>query len=143
MERRAMMSGKRIGISSSAGSPHAAHIFCMICLLMVGTGCSSSRLYKGQVVFGDTGLPVAGEEVRGGWMYTRGLQLTLDGFFDRGSEQRCTETDEEGRWELRLEGYSRRLLISRGGYKTVRFSLEGWPRDKEVLIKLEPNEESK
>ena len=111
---------------------------CLLSFLGMGVGCSSSRIYQGRVVFADTGLPVVGEEVCGSWQYRTGLSPSLDGLFTHGGKERIVKTDDNGRWAIEVEGFSRQLVVLRTGYERVRIYVDDWPRDKEVLILLVP-----
>jgi hypothetical protein len=107
---------------------------CLVC----APGCNSSRQYAGRVLVAETGLPAPGVEVHGSWLYRGKFSPSLDGLFLRKNGSVTTATDLEGRFELSLHGFNRRIAVFHYGYASVDISVDDWPAHKDVLIKLVP-----
>jgi len=121
---------------------HAVRLFSYVTLVgacvVCPTGCNSTGLYKGRVILAETKEPVPGVEVRGSCLYRERFSPSLDGFFVRKNKSVSTVTDAEGKFELALGGYNRRIAVFQYGYKPVKLFVDNWPQQKEVLIELVP-----
>lgn len=121
---------------------HAARFFPYVTLVaacaVCATGCDSTGLYRGRVILADTKEPVPGVEVRGSWLYRGPFSPSLDGLFVRKNKSVHTTTDAEGKFELALDGFNRRIAVFQYGYSPVKLFVDNWPQQKEVLIELVP-----
>jgi hypothetical protein len=109
-----------------------------ILVVVLGTaGCSTKRDYRGQVVAADSGMPIGGAKVEGIWWVRDRFAPSLDGLFVRGTRTVQTRTDEDGLFALTLDGFNRRIRVYTYGYEPATQPLDGWPGDKELIVRLE------
>lgn len=134
MNRTAQRHGRR----RCGGRGVRAALLLALLAAVLATGCHAARVYGGRVVFAESGEPVVGEQVSGSWTYRGRFYPHHDGLFLRKGACTDVTTDSDGCWQLRLEGFNRNLRVFRTGYQNVFLRLDGWPRDKDVLIQLVP-----
>jgi hypothetical protein len=110
-------------------------------IALAAAGCSQATVYQGVVLEAATGQPLKGIQIRGGYLTNEGFSPSLDGLSPRKSKGVTTVTDEQGRFSIILEGYSRYIAVYNDRYEVEQRSLEDWPVDKAVVFRLRPRGE--
>ncbi|HUW57557.1 MAG TPA: hypothetical protein VMZ92_13040 [Planctomycetota bacterium] len=109
----------------------------LISLMYLYTGgFRPARTYRGIVLDSATNRPLAGVELRCSYTRRGTFSPTLDGFFRRRYTYVTAVTDAEGRFEVTLAGFNRRIQVLHPPYDRWRQHVTDWPSDEELVIRL-------